>query len=139
MSNAHFVPRAHRRFDGRLLLGIALLLGAVACSRLPHAGEDDSEGPAYLVFVNQSLEQADVFAVGQAGDATRIGTVQPGRTETIRIPDRLSGRGPINIIARLLGRPGTLQSGAVSFNAGDRMQATVSIDGRSLVLLPVGP
>ena len=135
MPNTHAASRAQRFARYQFLFGLLIVIAASACSRL-HRGDDDiATGPSYLVFVNQSLEQADVFVVGPAGDATRIGTVQPGRTETLTVPEPIAGRGPVNIVARLLTRM-ALQSGPVTLNPGDRMQATISVDGRSLTLLP---
>src|SRR5687768_1360161 len=41
--------------------------------------------PAEVIFTNNSLNQAEVFAVTRSGARARIGTVFAGRTETLRI------------------------------------------------------
>jgi hypothetical protein len=114
---------------------VAIAIAALAaCGHFGLGGPDPSD--ALIVFQNQSLDQADVFAVAPGSDFSRIGTVFPGRTDTLRVPrSMLTGSG-VNIVARLLARSFTPSSGVLSLNPGDIFQVTLNPDGRNLVALP---
>ena len=92
--------------------------------------------PAALVFSNESLQQVTVYAVA-AGYARRIGTVMPGRTDTLMVPAHVANRsGMLNIVARLLAGAGTVQTGPVSLHPGERYRVRLPLDGRLLSFLP---
>ena len=84
---------------------IALALAAVGGCMPFHRSKSDpiTPGPAVILFSNESLDQADVFAVGPGGgNPVRIGTVMAGRTDTLTLPvEYTAPRGPVNILARL--------------------------------------
>jgi hypothetical protein len=117
------------------MLGVSLLAAAGACGRF-HRGEDDPETRAQIVFVNESLEQADVFAASQGGESIRMGTVQAGRTETLNVPAQFVSRASVTIVARLLARSGALRTGPIAINAGDRIQVRLPVNGHVLSVLP---
>ncbi|MEO8561365.1 MAG: hypothetical protein ABI601_04770 [bacterium] len=126
-----------RRGMRPLLLAAALVLPA-ACSR-NHPGPDDESmnGPAKIVFTNESLNQADLFAVVQGGQARKLGTVMAGRTEELVVPaDIVRRSGNLNLVARLLARSNTPSSGPVAFHAGDRLLVRLPIDGKTLFVAP---
>jgi hypothetical protein len=115
-------------------LATLLALGA-ACGPF-HTG---SESRATLVFSNESLDQADVYASGADGLPVRVGTVLAGRTETLTLPATVLGQGGnINISARLLAKNQVPQSGPVSIRPGDRISVRLPPDERMLVVLPTG-
>lgn len=124
---------------GRRLRRLAPVLGvaaAAACGAF-HRGAAPSSEPAVIVFANQSLDQADVFAVVQGANAVRLGTVMAGRTESLLVPADLSSRGAsINIVARLLARNIAPATGAVSIYGGERYEVTLGADERILSFLP---
>jgi hypothetical protein len=93
---------------------------------------------SYISFVNQSLDQADVYAVVSGGDAVRVGTVLPGATTTLTVPGDLVARGPLDIVARLVGSRRVPRTGPVSFSRGERLQVTLSVDETMLTVLPAG-
>jgi hypothetical protein len=120
-------------------LGIA---AAAACSH-PGVGTSGGElGPldreaAFVVFDNQSLDQADVYAIVSGGSPTRIGTVFPGRADTLRVPGSMVADGNgVNIVTRLLAHSYTPSSGILSLHPGDIFSVTLSSDGRNLIALP---
>lgn len=122
----------------RTVLGVLLLAASSACSRL-HQGEDEPTEPvepAQVVFVNESLEQADVYAAATSGETIRIGTIQAGRTETLKIPLQFVMRGSVIIAVRLLARSGVIRSGPISIGAGDRFEVRLPINGSVLTVLP---
>ncbi len=89
-----------------LRLAAALLALATVGACMPfHRTPSDpiKPAPAIVLFTNESLDQADVFAVGPGGsDPVRIGTVMAGRTDTLTIPvEYTAPRGPVNILARI--------------------------------------
>jgi hypothetical protein len=91
-----------------------------------------------IVFVNESIDQADVYAAGPDGNQVRIGTVSGGRTETLTVPPAVvSQAGNITVSARILAG-GVVRSGAFSLAAGDTMKVTLPPDKRSLIVLPNG-
>lgn len=120
-------------------LGIA---AAAACSQ-PGVNTSGGElGPldrqaAFVVFDNQSLDQADVYAVVSGGSPTRIGTVFPGRADTLRVPASMVADGAgVSVVARLLARSYAATSGSLSLRPGDIFEVRLSTDGRNLVALP---
>jgi hypothetical protein len=118
-----------------LALAMTFLASAAGCGHLMHNGSD--EPPAQVIFVNQSLDQADVYVVGSAGDSQRIGTVFAGRTETLTIPNNVLARGgTVTIAARLLARTVVPRTGPISFSRGEQLQITLPSDERTLTVLP---
>src|SRR5690349_24770472 len=96
--------RNARSIASRLpLVAISLaMFGAAACGPF-HRGSGPP--PAILYFTNESLDQADVFAVLPGDQPIRIGTVFAGQTDTLRLPPDVSNRGEnVNVVARLLAR-----------------------------------
>ena len=114
---------------------IAAVSGLAACGPFNRAGPQQQ--PATLVFTNESIDQADVYAVVSGSQAVRIGTVFAGRTESLRVPNDIAGRGAnINVFARLLARRNTPSTGPIPINPGDRYQIRLPADQRQLVVLP---
>jgi hypothetical protein len=124
----------------RAVLGASLLVASSACGRFHNTENEPTEPvePAQIVFVNESLEQADVFAASQGGETIRIGTVQAGRTATLNVPIQFVSRSTVNIVVRLLARSGTLRTGPIAINAGDRIQVRLPVNGNVLSVLPAG-
>jgi hypothetical protein len=111
----------------------ALFVVGGACGPF-HMGTDQR---AYLIFANESLDQADVYATGLDGFPIRIGTVFAGRTDTLPVPETVTGQGgSVNISARLLARSGVPQSGLVSIRPGDKLLVRLPSDEKMLVVLP---
>lgn len=114
-----------------LLLG---LLVASGCSRV-RPGSNES-GSATISFVNESLAQAEVIAVLPTGGNRKLATVMAGRTETIRVPSDIAGRGAFRIVARLLARSRTPDTGSITINPGQHLQVRLPLDERALFVLP---
>ena len=133
MKTALLTSPLARRLAGGIAVGLALLTLPTACGRFAQGGD---YGASYVIFENQSLEQADVFTIEGSGQATRIGTVFPGRTETLTVPADVTLRSPVNIVARLVSRTVVVQTGSVTLNTGDRIRVTLPLDGRILTVLP---
>jgi hypothetical protein len=111
-----------------------LIVVVVACS--PHRRGPVQE-PAYLVFSNNSLTQADVFIVAPGFGSRRVGTVMSGQTDTLRVPADIATRGgTVNIVARLLARNQAPQTGPVSIFPGEMYDVRLPTDGRLLSFLP---
>jgi len=123
------MPTSRRLFQ---LVTLGAAVASAACGPLRRGPT-----PARIIFSNQSLDQADVYAVSSAGGQTRIGTVMPGRTDTLRVPTAaLGGDNSTNIVARILARSRTPSTGMLTLNPGDLMQVTLSSDERILSVLP---
>ena len=82
-------------------LGAALVTAALLVTGCgPHRGPASSQY-AFVVFTNESLNQADVYAFGTAGDRVRLGTVFGAHTDTLRLDLRtISGSGTLSVRAR---------------------------------------
>jgi len=118
----------------RLIIFAAAALGAAACGPF-HKGS--GLPPAYLFFTNESLDQADVYAVVSGNQPIRIGTVSAGRTDTLTVPSDISGRGEnVNVVARLLARSAVPSSGPIPIHPGDRLTVRLPLDQKMLVVLP---
>jgi hypothetical protein len=123
----------HAAKRGAALLMFAMALTAAACSR-NQTGQAGLQ-PAKIIFTNESLNQADVFAVIPGVDSRRIGTVFAGRTDTLTLPGDLALRGDVRLVARLLAG-GTAGSGVVAVRPGDAIQVRLPLDMKTLVVLP---
>jgi hypothetical protein len=120
----------------RLLVALSTVIGVAACGPF-HRGAGPE--PAVLYFTNQSTDQADVFAVFPGGQPIRIGTVFAGRTDTLKVPSEIASRGEnVNVFVRLLARSARPSSGPIAIRPGDRLQVTLPIDQKMLVVLPSG-
>jgi hypothetical protein len=76
--------------------------------------------------------------VSSSGLRTRIGTVSAGRTDTLRVsPAALGGGNSATIVANILARSRSPNSGPVTLLMGDRIQVTLPTDQRMLTVLPV--
>jgi hypothetical protein len=116
-------------------LGVAIVLAATAACgplRRPAAQEQ-----AILSFTNESLDQADVYAVAGT-QSVRIGTVHAGRTERLVVPPDIAFRGSnVNVVARLLAQSNRPQTGPITLRPGERLEIRLPMDQRALVVLPV--
>ena len=94
---------------------------------------------AQVVFVNQSIDQADVYVVRDGGTSQRIGTVFGGRTETLTVPSNLiNGATTVNIVARLLAHTTAPRTGPITLSPGQTVQITLPSSLNTLTVLP-GP
>jgi len=119
---------------GRRVIAAACVVAVAACG---HLGMGSSAGDALVIFHNESLDQADVFAVAPGSDFERIGTVFPGRTDTLRVRSSLVSTGSgVNIVARLLARSNTPSTGSIALHSGDMFDVRLTSDGRTLSALP---
>jgi hypothetical protein len=116
----------------RRVFVITIAAAALAACGPLRTGAGDT---AKIIFSNQSLDQADVYAVTGAGEPVRIGTVTPNRTETLTLPPPFSTGTDFAIIARVLSRP-SLITGRLSMRPGESVQIRLSSDERTLAILP---
>lgn len=116
-------------------LGIALALGATAaCGPLRH--RTSAQERAVIEFTNESLDQADVYAV-TAAQSIRIGTVLAGRTEELVVPVDIARQGQsVNVVARLLAQSNRPSTGPITLGPGQRIEIRLPADQRALVVLP---
>lgn len=118
-----------------LALASAALVTTASCGRIMHHGAD--QPTAQVIFVNQSLDQADVFAVMDAGQSIRLGTVFAGRTDTLTVPSDVVSRGStVTIAARLLARNYSPHTGPLVLSPGQMIQVTLPSAGQTLTVLP---
>lgn len=109
---------------------------ALACGPLRRGGQPE----AVIYFDNQSVAQADVFAVAPSGNRVRIGTVFAGRREALRVPpSALGGGSSVTIVARLLASSRTPTSGPITLLPGDTLEVRLPPDARMLSVLPARP
>ena len=127
--------RPHRRLTAALLV-VAVAVPA-ACNPLHRRGTARSDAPPVVIFANQSMAEAAVYAVSRSGAESRIGTVQPGRTDTLTVDGAvLGGSGAVTIVARLLAMPQTPSTGPLTLARGERIAVTLPPDARILTVLP---
>jgi len=117
----------------RRIVFIAAFVAVAACGPFHHGSEPEG----IVVFHNQSIDQADVYALGPGGDPTRIGTVFAGKTETLRVPQSVTGgANRVNVIARIFAVGRVVSTGPFTLAPGDSMNVTLSSDERILSVLP---
>ncbi|HUQ84555.1 MAG TPA: hypothetical protein VM076_25600 [Gemmatimonadaceae bacterium] len=113
----------------------AVLLAAMGCGGVRRG---PAEPPVTIIFTNDTIDQATVYVVAAGADFRRIGTVIPGKTETLTVPSDFTNRGTVNIVARLLARSNVPQTGTVTISPGQRYEVRLQADGRVLTFLPAG-
>lgn len=116
-----------------LLLLLFLATAVQGCGRLRPGNPADE---AYVIFTNEALEQASVYASVGGVEGNRIGTVMPGRTDTLLVPRSYIGRGGVWITARLLARRERPTTGSIPMHRGDRLYVRLPSDARQLIVLP---
>ena len=131
----------HRSPTGRsALVAFAMAIAAATVGACGTVHRGSGEPPALLYFTNESLDQADVYAVSSGGASTRIGTVSGGRTDTLTVPrDVVARNDNVNLVARLLARSVTPSSGPIPIRPGDHLAVRLPIDQKMLVVLPGDP
>jgi hypothetical protein len=118
-----------------LALATASLVATASCGRVMHLGSD--EPAAQVIFTNQSLDQADVYTVIDAGVGRRLGTVFAGRTDTLDVPVEVVSRGgTVNIVARLLARSFNPSTGPLVISSGEVLKVTLPSGEQTLTVLP---
>ena len=111
---------------------LAAAIGLGACGPLHRGGTPDP----VVVFVNDSPDQADVYAVS-GGSPVRIGTVPSGRRETLRVPQSiLGGSHSIEIVARIFASNRAVRSGQITLDPGDSIDVRLQADEKLLSVLP---
>lgn len=88
------------------------------------------------MFTNNALGQADVYVVGTS--SFRIGTVMPGRTASLEVPESIMSASTIRIVAQILAQPTAVSSGPLVLNRGDRLNVTLPLSANMLTVLPGG-
>ena len=115
------------------LAGAAFTLMATACGPFHRGGQAD----AVVVFHNQSIDQADVYAIGAGGQPVRVGTVFGNRTETLHIPsDVIAAANRVNIVVRVFPSSKIVASGPFSLGPGDSMDVTRPSQENLIAVLP---
>ena len=138
-------PRGKRDIHGSPIGRSALVAFATAIAAATAAAcgtfhRGSGQPPALLYFTNESLDQADVYAVSSGGASTRIGTVTGGRTDTLTVPrDVVARNDNVNLVARLLARSAMPSSGPIPIRPGDHLAVRLPIDQKMLVVLPGDP
>ena len=121
----------------RLAIVGLVIAAAAACGPFRHSGA--GQPPALLYFTNESLDQADVYAVLPGNQPIRIGTVFAGQTDTLRLPPDVAARGEnVNVVARLLAQSARPSSGPIPIHPGDHLSVRLPVDQKMLVVLPTG-
>lgn len=117
----------------------AVALALVACGGRRAAMEPAA--PAFLVFENQTLFEATVFATARGGVPRRVGIVAPNRTETLALRGDVlaAGAGGVTITARLLADRRTPTTGPLTVRPGDRLRVTLPTAANILSVVPDAP
>jgi hypothetical protein len=119
---------------------VLLVTGAVIAATIATACGPFSRNSApesVVIFNNESLNQADVYAVRTGGPEFRIGTVSSNRREALRVPSSItSGGGSITIAARTLASNQTARTSPLTLLTGDTLEVTLPSGQSILNVLP---
>jgi hypothetical protein len=112
----------------------ATLLASAACGPF-HMG---SRERATLIFSNESIDQADVYATIGSSQTVRIGTVFALRTDTLTVPTSVTEQagGQTQIVARILAHSYRPASGPFTLRSSDVVRVRLTSDERSLFITP---
>jgi hypothetical protein len=114
-----------------LILALIAVI-AIACGPF-HMG---SRERATVIFTNETLDQADVYATISAS-TVRLGSVFASRTDTLTVPSSVTDHGgQTSIVARLLARSLQPSTGPITLRPTDRIRVRLSADGRNLFVTP---
>jgi hypothetical protein len=122
-----------------LLAAVVAPLGIAAGCRTPGAARSATAAgaPTVLLFSNQSQYEAGVYLVQPGGVRRRLGTVMPGRTDSLLIrPGVVPVGSTVAIVARLLARSDVPSTGPFALRPGDRYVVTLPPQANILSLLP---
>lgn len=117
-----------RRIPAWALLTTVTLAG---CGPFHRGAQPEPE----ILFHNQSIDQADVYAMGSGGDPIRIGTVYGQKTDRLKVPD-LGASDRVNIIARVFPSSRVVASGPFTLLPGGVMDVTLPQEENMLAVLP---
>jgi hypothetical protein len=124
----------HRRIRALVTLGAGLF---AACAPYRTGGSAAGDLGATIYFKNESLDQVAVYAVLGGVQQSRIGTVMPGRTDTLALSPTIVGSASgLTILVRPLGRDFTAEVGPISIYPGDALQVGLPMNQRMLIVLP---
>ena len=126
-----------RLASARLFLVVCLAapLAGVGCSRAFQGGGD---GSPVLIFSNESIDMTTVYAMRPGGDARRLTSVMPGRTDTLSVPSGFAAAGTITIVAASLAGTQVASSGPISIGPGVRLAMRLNASGNMISVLPAG-
>lgn len=119
---------------------LAVVLAVVACGG--RRGTVVPVVPALVVFENQSLFEATVFATARGGVPRRVGIVPPNRTDTLALTGDVlaaGGAGGVSISVRLLADRRTPTTGPLTVRPGDRFRVTLPSAANILAVVPDAP
>jgi|ERR1051326_764483 hypothetical protein len=102
------------------------------CGPFHRGAQPDTE----ILFHNQSIDQADVYAMGPGGDPIRVGTVDGQRTAKLRVPSSIGATDRVNIIARVFPSSRVVASGPFTLYPGGIMDVTLPSEENMLAILP---
>lgn len=117
-----------RRIPALALLSAATLVG---CGPFHRGSQPEPE----ILFHNQSIDEADVYAMGPGGDPIRIGTVYGQKTDRLKVPD-VGASDRVNIIARVFPSSRVVASGPITLFPGGVMDVTLPQEENMLAVLP---
>ena len=118
-----------RRIPAWALLSSAVTLAG--CGPFHRGAQPQTE----ILFHNQSIDQADVYAMGPGGDPIRIGTVFGQKTDRLKVPD-ISASDRVNIIVRVFPTSRIVASGPFTLLPGGVMDVTLPSEENMLAVLP---
>lgn len=117
-----------------LAVALAVLTMITAACGPFHMG---SRERAVVIFTNESLDQADVYATIGATTPVRIGTVLANRTDTLFVPNDVTDRGgTFSIVARVFTRNLQPSTGPITLRSGDQIRVRLPVDARILIVTP---
>ena len=119
-----------------LLICLAAPLAAGACSRALRGGD---EGSPVVIFSNESVDMTIVYARRPGGEARRLTSVMPGRTETLSLPSGFATAGTVTIVAASPAGTEVASSGPITIGPGVRLSVRLNAAGNMISVLPVGP
>lgn len=119
-----------RRIPAWALVSAATLAG---CGPFHRGGQPEPE----ILFHNQSIDQADVYAIGPGGDPVRIGTVMGEKSDRLKVPlSIIGGSDRVNVLARVFPSSRIVVSGPFTLDPGRLMSVTMPSDENMLAVLP---
>lgn len=117
-------PRSSTFTSFACALAVAATVTVAACA-IPRGADRPAQEPTYVMVVNQSFLDANVFVV-RGSERTRLGLVNGNSSRRIRIPDRLLfGVTSLQFLIDPVGSARTPISNEIQVVAGEELRLVI--------------
>lgn len=117
-----------------IALAAAMLSAQLACTQ-NRPGRSASAGTVPLVFANESTTKAEVWVMSPDVKGRRLGSVLPGETTTLRVPQEFYSQGTISFYATLRDNDRNPFLDRLQVTPGEQLRLRLPIDMKQITVV----